>query len=340
MICFSLPAVADTFGQSAAGYKQGESGAAVSGGSGPSGNTANVEPTGKAPTLEKCGKPLGTLAVSEPQDYVMQALQQAGLPKPNGLIRIMVQQSNCFMVVERGVAMQNIQQERALADGGQLRKGSNMGKGQLATADYVMTPEVVFKNNDAGGIGGAVGGLLGHVGAAIGGSLKFKEAQTTLTVADTRSGIQVASASGSSQKTDWGLGGLLGGGGAGLGLGAYENTAEGKVVAMAFLDAYNTVVNAVRGSGEMQRTNATLKEEAGKVVKAGEVAGGGDVFAPKINGIQLTDKPNAKGKVLAKLKKDEEVVATGQEDGEYIKVQTGSGKEGWVKKAMMKKGGS
>jgi SH3-like domain-containing protein len=90
----------------------------------------------------------------------------------------------------------------------------------------------------------------------------------------------------------------------------------------------------------MQRTNATLKEEAGKVVKAGEVAGGGDVFAPKINGIQLTDKPNAKGKVLAKLKKDEEVVATGQEDGEYIKVQTGSGKEGWVKKAMMKKGGS
>lgn len=333
----SFQAYADSFGQSTTGYKQGESGAAVSGGAGPSGNTANTTPSGKAPTLEKCDKPLGILAVAEPQDYVMQALQQAGLPKPNGLIRIMIQQSNCFMVVERGVAMQNIQQERALADNGQLRKSSNMGKGQLATADYVMTPEVVFKNNDAGGIGGALGGLFGPIGAAVGGSLKFKEAQATLTVADTRSGIQVASASGSSQKTDWGLGGLLGGGGAALGLGAYENTAEGKVVAMAFLDAYNSVVNAVRGSGEMQRTNATLKEEAGKVVKAGEVAGGGDVFAPKINGIKLTDKPNSTGKVLAKLKKDEEVIATGQEDGEYIKVQTGDGKEGWVKKAMMKK---
>jgi predicted Zn-dependent protease len=81
------------------------------------------------------------------------------------------------------------------------------------------------------------------------------------------------------------------------------------------------------------------REAAGKVVKAGEVAGGGDVFAAKINGIQLTDKPNSKGKVLAKLKKGEEVVATGQEDGEYIKVQTGDGKEVWVKKAMMKKSG-
>ena len=327
------PASADLFG-----YKQGESGAGASGSSGPSGS--NGENAADKPTLEKCDKPLGTLAVSEPQDYVMQALQQNGLGKPNGLIRLMIQQSNCFMVVERGVAFQNIQQERALADGGQLRKDSNMGKGQLATADYVMTPEVVFKNNDAGGVGAALGGVFGAVGAVVGAGLKFKEAQTTLTVADTRSGIQVAAATGSSKKTDWGVGGLLGGGGAALGLGAYENTAEGKVVAMAFLDAYNGVVKAVRGSTEMQRTNKTLKDEVKTVAKAGEVAGGGDVFAPKINGIQVFDKPNAKAKVVAKLKKEDEVIATGEEDGEFIKVQTGSGKEGWVKKAMMRKSGS
>lgn len=316
----------------------------VKGGAGPSGNTAGATTDAKkssgSPALEHCDKPLGTMAVAEPQDYILQVLQQAGLPKPNGLIRIMIQQSNCFIVVERGVAMQNIQQERALADGGQLRKGSNMGKGQLATADYVMTPEVVFKNNDAGGVGGAVGGLFGSVGAAIGGALKFKEAQTTLTVADTRSGIQVASATGMGQKTDFGIGGLLGGGGAALGLGAYENTAEGKVVAMAFLDAYNTVVKAVRGSGEMQRTDKTLKQEAGTVIKAGEVAGQGDVFSPKINGIVLYAKPDAKSKTISKLKKDDEVISTGQEDGEFIKVQTGEGKEGWVKKALMKKSGS
>lgn len=326
------------------GFEQGKGGSAVSGGSGPSGDTSNATPEGSSdsgkPVLERCKKPLGTLAVAEPQDYVMQSLQQAGLPKPNGLIRIIVQQSNCFLVVERGVAMQNIQQERALADGGQLRKGSNMGKGQLATADYVMTPEVVFKNNNAGGVGAVLGGFFGSVGAAIGGAIKFKEAQTTLTVADTRSGIQVASATGSSEKTDFGIGGLLGGGGVGLGLGAYENTAEGKVVAMAFLDAYNSVVKAIRGSGEMQRTDKTLQQEAGTVAKAGEVAGQGDVFSPKINGVVLYDKPSASAKTLAKLKKEDEAIASGQEDGEFIKVQTGSGKEGWVKKAMMRKSGS
>jgi len=31
------------------------------------------------------------------------------------LLRLMIQQSNCFQIVERGVAMQNLMQERALA---------------------------------------------------------------------------------------------------------------------------------------------------------------------------------------------------------------------------------
>jgi curli biogenesis system outer membrane secretion channel CsgG len=41
---------------------------------------------------------------------------------PDGLIRMMIQQSNCFIVVERGAGMQNMMQERALADSGQLQQ--------------------------------------------------------------------------------------------------------------------------------------------------------------------------------------------------------------------------
>jgi hypothetical protein len=62
-------------------------------------------------------------------------------------------------VVERGRAMQNLMQERQLAESGELRKGSNMGKGQMVTADYVLTPDAVFSSKDSGGIGGALGGL-------------------------------------------------------------------------------------------------------------------------------------------------------------------------------------
>ena len=89
---FAFTYAAITYGQNS-GFNQGQGGSAVSGGSGSSGTTSNATPnkSGKEPALEKCEKPLGTMAVSEPQDYVMQALQQQGLPKPNGLIRIMIQ---------------------------------------------------------------------------------------------------------------------------------------------------------------------------------------------------------------------------------------------------------
>jgi len=323
-------AYADFFGVGE--IKEGGGASQASGSAGPNG--AN----GEAPSLEKCLKPLGKLALSEPQDYVMKALSQNGLPNPNGLLRMIVQQSGCFVVVERGVAFQNIQQERLLADGGQLRKGSNMGKGQLATADYVMTPEVVFKNNNAGGVGAALGGFFGPIGAVVGGALKFKEAQTTLTVSETRSGVQVAAASGSSSKADFGIGGIVGGGGAIGGLGAYENTAEGKVVAVAFLDAFYQVVKSVRGSGEMVRSEKTTKEEAGTVVKAGAVFNEGDTLTSKIAGVAMLDKPNPKSKIVAKLGKGEEVVVVGPANNDFVHVQGNVG-EGWVKVALMRRAG-
>jgi len=129
---------------------------------------------------------------------------------------MMIQQSNCFIVVERGQGMQNMMQERALAGGGEMRGGSNIGGGQMVAADFILTPTVVFSEGNAGGIGGALGGLLGGRGGstigAIAGGLKFKEAQTSMLVADARSGVQVAAAEGSSKKADLALGGLVIGG--------------------------------------------------------------------------------------------------------------------------------
>ena len=68
----------------------------------------------------------------------------------------------------------------------------------------------MFSENNAGGVGGAIGGLLGGRGGAalgaIAGGLKFKEAQTSMLLVDSRSGIQVAAAEGSAQQTDFALG--------------------------------------------------------------------------------------------------------------------------------------
>src|SRR5438046_2278286 len=124
--------------------KKGEGGSAVQGSAGPSGAP------GAASDLERCDKPMGAVAVVEPQDYVGRALARYQLGSPVGLIRLMVQQSNCFIVVERGLGMKNMMQERALEKSGQLRQDSNVGGGQMVTADYILTPAVAFSENNAG----------------------------------------------------------------------------------------------------------------------------------------------------------------------------------------------
>lgn len=303
-----------------------------------SGSAGTEGAQGESPKLEKCERPLGTIAVVEPQDFVTQALMRYGLPSPTGLIRMMIQQSNCFLVVERGVAMQNLMQERQLAEGGQLRSNSNIGKGQMVTADYVLTPSVVFSEKDTGGIGGALGGL-GLFGAAAGlltAGLKFKEAQTSMLLADTRTSLQVAAAQGSAKKTDWSLGGLLVGGGAGGALGAYENTPEGKVVAASFLDNWNNIVRSVRNNPSLVRTSETLKTAAAKVPKAGDGMEAGDVLVTKIKGVKLYSEASKKAKVIATLGREDELIYTGEDKDGLISVQSSEG-EGWVEKVLVKR---
>ena len=292
--------------------------------------------------LQRCDKPMGAVAVVEPQDYVMQALSRYNLQSPVSLIRMMIQQSNCFIVVERGQGMQNMMQERALAGGGELRSGSNIGGGQMVAADFILTPAVVFSENNAGGVGGALGGLLGgrsgSVLGAVAGGLKFKEAQTSMLVADARSGVQVASAEGSTKKADLGLGvGLFGGGAAG-GLGGYGNTNEGKIIAASFADNYNNIVRVIRNDPNLQREIGSLAQEAaaGGSTKAGAVFNEGDVLFPKIAGVKIMGGASDSARPVATLDKGEELIYMGAEENGFVQVESGKG-GGWVKKILVTK---
>lgn len=304
----------------------------------PSGSAGPDGAKGEAKELEKCEKPYGTLAVVEPQDAVVSHLLQYGLQSPVGLIRMMVQQSNCFVLVERGRAMQNLMQERQLAESGELRKSSNMGKGQMVTADYVLTPDAVFSSKDSGGIGGMLGGLgvFGAVAGLVAAGLKFKSAQTTMILSDSRTSLQLASATGNAEKTDWNIGGLLIGGGGAGGLGAYTNTPEGKVIAASYLDNWNNIVRSISNNPEMARQEINLKGASGQPTKAGAVFEAGDVITGKIAGLKLYAQPNKTSKVVSTLARGEEVIYTGKDQGGFMSVQGQDG-EGWVEKVMMKK---
>lgn len=282
---------------------------------------------------------MGAMAVVEPQSEYLTALARYRLQSPVSLIRMMIQQSNCFIVVERGAGMRNMMQERDLASGGQVSQGSNVGGGQMVAADFIMTPAVVFSEGNAGGIGGAaVGGLMGGKFAAVAGGLKFKEAQTSMLVADARSGVQVAAAEGSTRKADLRLGaGLFGGAGGAVG-GGYGNTNEGKIIAAAFMDNYNKVVGVVRDDSSLQRNVGTLKEEAaaGGTRKAGAVFNEGDVLGPKIAGVKLMATPSDTAKVLGTLARGDEVIVVGEEKDGFINVQ-GTSASGWVKIILVQK---
>ena len=206
--------------------------------------------TNEVTELTRCPSPVGTVALVEPGAETLAQLQQIGLTSPVPVLKLLMARSGCFQIVDRGAASEALQRERELAAQGQLQEGSNMGGGQLVAADYLVTPNILFQDPNAGGssIGGILGGLLPGALGAIAGSVKSTslEAQVLLTLTNVRSGIQQAVAEGSASKRDIGfnVGALLIGAGAGIGGGggSYTSTDLGKIVMVAFVDGLNKLV--------------------------------------------------------------------------------------------------
>lgn len=199
--------------------------------------------------LEKCDESLGTLAMEEDVNapwYAQLRGQQLGSTLP--VLRLMIQQSNCFVIVERGRAMNNMMRERELQQSGEMRGGSNFGQGQMVAADYTMSPSIQFAAKTGGASAGLLSGfgVLGAAAGVVAGGMSRNEASTTLLLIDNRSGVQISAAEGTSKNMDFSLfGGLFGGGMAGGG-GGYSSTPQGKVIVTAFADSYNQMVKALR----------------------------------------------------------------------------------------------
>ena len=217
--------------------------------------TAQNTVTNQATELNRCAAPVGVAALVEPGAETLAQLQQIGLTSPVPVLKLLMARSNCFQIVDRGAASEALQRERELAAQGELQEGSNMGGGQLVAADYLITPNILFQDPNAGGsnIGGILGGLLPGMLGAVAGSVRSTslEAQVLLTLTNVRSGIQEAVAEGSATKRDIGfnVGALLIGGGVGAagGGGSYTNTDIGKIVMVAFVDGLNKLVGQIGG---------------------------------------------------------------------------------------------
>jgi curli biogenesis system outer membrane secretion channel CsgG len=203
--------------------------------------------------IPRCTRNLGTVAIVEPDN---QWWRELSLGSPEAIIKIFVQRSGCFTLVNRGRAMNNRTMERALADQGELQEGSNLGKGQVKTADYLLQPDIVSTNNNSGG--GGIGGFLGNfvggpIGALAGGiNIKKGEANVTLSLVNTRTTVEEALTEGYARKSDLsfgaGGGGLFGGGVfGGVAGGGYQDTKIGQIIVLAYLDSYTKLVSQLGG---------------------------------------------------------------------------------------------
>ena len=206
------------------------------------------------PAFERCDAPLGTLAVDDGRgkDWYASFGAATKVTSIEPLIRLAVQQSNCFVITSVG---NNRTESKITAitdkqrNSGEFRAGSNQQKGQRVAADYFLEPAIIIDNESTGQVGASLGGVMGRKNPLLGalaGGLQSKSSVVTLTMLDIRSGVQIGISEGNSTATNYGAAlGAFGSSAAG-GLSGFSRTPEGKATVAAFMDAYNSMVISLR----------------------------------------------------------------------------------------------
>jgi len=204
--------------------------------------------------LERCDAPLGTLAVDDGRgkEWYGSFGRETQITTIEPLIRLAVQQSNCFVITAVGNARTD-SRLTSITDrqrnSGEFRAGSNQQKGQRVAADYYLEPAVIIDNESTGQLAASLGGLLGSRNRNLGrlaGSLESKASVVTMTLLDIRSGVQIAISEGNATATNYGAAMGAFGPSAGGRLSGFSRTPAGKATVAAFTDAYNSMVISLR----------------------------------------------------------------------------------------------
>lgn len=215
--------------------------------------------------VPRCARKLGSLSIVDGDDP--RPWTQYSLSPPSKLLKVLVQRSGCFNLVDRGSGLQAARLERDIGGDLGLQRRSNVGQGQIKAADYVLVAEIQGANSNVSGGGGAagIGGLIGgRFGGLLGGiGSKKMEANTVLSITNVRTTETIATEDGYAAKNNltFGAGGGAGffGGGAGAVGGGYDNTDIGRIVTLSFIQAYSKLVT---GLGLVQPGDAGTAQAA------------------------------------------------------------------------------
>ncbi|KRB40109.1 SH3 domain-containing protein [Phenylobacterium sp. Root700] len=270
--------------------------------------------------VPRCTRKLGTLSITNGDDP--RGWNQYNLAPPAKLLRSIVQKSGCFNLVDRGAGLNAAVTERDIGAGLGMQRGSNVGQGQVKAADYVLVAEVQAANGNAGGsaLAGIAGGLIGGTAGGLIGGIKTRklEANTVLSLTNVRTTETIAVTDGYAVKNDigWGAGGGAGGfGGFGGAVGGgYEDTDTGRIVTLAFVQAYSKMVNEL---GLVSNQGPAAQAAPSKTFTA---------TAP----VNMRRTADAKGALVRTLQPGSIVYPTGQKNGLWWEVSDENDNVGWV----------
>jgi curli biogenesis system outer membrane secretion channel CsgG len=150
--------------------------------------------------------------------------------------------SNRFIVLERST-LSDVLSEQDLGASGRVSQETAAPIGQIEGAELLVTGAVTGYEPDAGGLGGAIGGLFGSPYGEIASSIKNSYLAIDIRVIDTRTSRILAAGTVEGRATDFGAGFAVIGGSLGGGLSGWSKTPMEKALRVCLAKAVEFITN-------------------------------------------------------------------------------------------------
>lgn len=204
--------------------------------------TARVDVSAGAQPLPPYSGPKARLAVADFEVKAAKATNEIGSGLREMLVTALVN-SNRFSVVERQ-ALGAVMQEQELASSGAAQQGTGPKRGNIKTADLVITAAVTefepLASGGKAGVGGGGGVASGILGGLLGAALNKAHMALDIRIIDASTSEVLAATRVQGQASDIAAGfmaGFFGGWGLGGGLSIYSNTPMEKAIRICIIEA-------------------------------------------------------------------------------------------------------
>ncbi len=212
--------------------------------------TAQVDNTAGAQPLPPYSGPRARVAVADFDVKAAKATFEIGSGLREMLVTALIN-SNRFSVLERQV-LEAVMKEQELSISGAAQPGSGPTRGQIKTADIIVTAAVTeFEPQASGGRAGIGGGGSvgsGVLGGLLGAAMNKAHMALDIRIVDTSTSEVLAATRVQGQATDVAGGfmaGFLGSWGLGGGLSAYANTPMEKAIRICIIEAVRYISQTI-----------------------------------------------------------------------------------------------